>query len=319
MSLMSLLLHTADISHPGKPWRMHKKFADTILEEFFLQGDEEAKLGLPFSPLCDRNSVLIPESQIGFIEFIVEPSLTIMTDLIDFVLNVDDSGPMTSVTSSSSAPSSAATKPQTDNSSSSDPNNKSSKPSSSVTNSSAGNANNNASTPPASADSASSAAAALTVNNNTSDNNKNATSSTTISRVPPPVPLRLGQQKSQIKPFQNLSANSGADTSGRRAESENCIRTAASSSVSNTNNNSNSGSTDAVSGGGGGGGGRLSLNTRTPSFPLQSGANHNYGPVLRPWINHLCENKAKWRMISAGKLLILIIFIRCNVLLDDMI
>lgn len=45
MSLMSLLLHAADISHPGKPWRMHKKFADTILDEFFLQGDEEAKLG----------------------------------------------------------------------------------------------------------------------------------------------------------------------------------------------------------------------------------------------------------------------------------
>jgi hypothetical protein len=31
----------------------------------FPQGDKEAELGLPFSPLCDRTSTLVAQSQIG--------------------------------------------------------------------------------------------------------------------------------------------------------------------------------------------------------------------------------------------------------------
>lgn len=34
-------------------------------EPFFLQGDKEAELGLPFSPLCDRKSTMVAQSQIG--------------------------------------------------------------------------------------------------------------------------------------------------------------------------------------------------------------------------------------------------------------
>jgi len=30
-----------------------------------LQGDREAELGLPISPLCDRQNTLVAESQIG--------------------------------------------------------------------------------------------------------------------------------------------------------------------------------------------------------------------------------------------------------------
>lgn len=29
------------------------------------QGDKEAELGLPFSPLCDRKSTMVAQSQIG--------------------------------------------------------------------------------------------------------------------------------------------------------------------------------------------------------------------------------------------------------------
>lgn len=29
------------------------------------QGDKEAELGLAFSPLCDRKSTMVPQSQIG--------------------------------------------------------------------------------------------------------------------------------------------------------------------------------------------------------------------------------------------------------------
>ncbi|XP_041434439.1 calcium/calmodulin-dependent 3',5'-cyclic nucleotide phosphodiesterase 1A isoform X1 [Xenopus laevis] len=77
---MSLILHAADISHPAKPWDMHLRWTNLLMEEFFLQGDKEAALGLPFSPLCDRKSTMVAQSQIGFIDFIVEPTFTLLTD-----------------------------------------------------------------------------------------------------------------------------------------------------------------------------------------------------------------------------------------------
>ncbi|NP_001096444.1 calcium/calmodulin-dependent 3',5'-cyclic nucleotide phosphodiesterase 1A [Xenopus tropicalis] len=77
---MSLILHAADISHPAKPWDMHLRWTNLLMEEFFRQGDKEAALGLPFSPLCDRKSTMVAQSQIGFIDFIVEPTFTLLTD-----------------------------------------------------------------------------------------------------------------------------------------------------------------------------------------------------------------------------------------------
>lgn len=38
-----------------------------------MQGDREAALGLPISPLMDRSKASLPFSQINFIEFIVAP------------------------------------------------------------------------------------------------------------------------------------------------------------------------------------------------------------------------------------------------------
>jgi hypothetical protein len=35
------------------------------MEEFFKQGEKEKDLGLPCSPLCDRENTLVAESQIG--------------------------------------------------------------------------------------------------------------------------------------------------------------------------------------------------------------------------------------------------------------
>ncbi|CAG7729291.1 unnamed protein product [Allacma fusca] len=181
---MSLMLHSADISHPGKPWKIHKKLADLIIEEFFLQGDEESRLGLPFSPLCDRNNVLVPESQISFIEFIVEPTLSILSDLMTFMVNGDNEGSWTS-------------------------------------------------------------------SGQTKDSSN---------------PHGLKQQSSPI--------NSNKHLVTRRAESDNSLKSD----------------------------GKTAVNSRT-SFPLQSGK-PPHGPIVKPWVNHLLENKSKWRMISAGKDLI---------------
>ncbi|KAI4499820.1 hypothetical protein M0802_005076 [Mischocyttarus mexicanus] len=95
---VSLVLHCCDISHPAKRWDLHHRWTTQLLEEFFRQGDKERALGLPFSPLCDRNNTLVAESQIGFIEFIVEPSMQVCSDMLETVLaplnvkeNVDES------------------------------------------------------------------------------------------------------------------------------------------------------------------------------------------------------------------------------------
>lgn len=84
--ILSLVLHCCDVAHPSKPWLLHRHWTDLLLEEFFRQGDHEKELGLPYSPLCDRNNTLVAESQIGFIEFIVEPTMAVMGDLLDKIL-----------------------------------------------------------------------------------------------------------------------------------------------------------------------------------------------------------------------------------------
>nr|XP_020447184.1 calcium/calmodulin-dependent 3',5'-cyclic nucleotide phosphodiesterase 1C-like isoform X3 [Monopterus albus]XP_020447185.1 calcium/calmodulin-dependent 3',5'-cyclic nucleotide phosphodiesterase 1C-like isoform X3 [Monopterus albus] len=83
---LSLLLHTADISHPAKNWDLHHRWTTSLLEEFFRQGDKEAELGLPFSPLCDRKSTMVAQSQIGFIDFIVVPTFTVLTDMMERIV-----------------------------------------------------------------------------------------------------------------------------------------------------------------------------------------------------------------------------------------
>ncbi|OQV21294.1 Calcium/calmodulin-dependent 3',5'-cyclic nucleotide phosphodiesterase 1C [Hypsibius exemplaris] len=83
---LQLVLHSCDISHPSKPWDMHYRWTIGVLEEFFQQGDREQELGLPFSPLCDRQTTVIAQSQIGFIDFIVEPSMSITGDMLEKIL-----------------------------------------------------------------------------------------------------------------------------------------------------------------------------------------------------------------------------------------
>ncbi|CAH2224655.1 calcium calmodulin-dependent 3, 5 -cyclic nucleotide phosphodiesterase 1B isoform X1 [Pelobates cultripes] len=83
---LSLLLHAADISHPTKQWKVHGRWTKALMEEFFRQGDKEAEMGLPFSPLCDRKSTLVAQSQIGFIDFIVDPTFSVLTDVAEKIV-----------------------------------------------------------------------------------------------------------------------------------------------------------------------------------------------------------------------------------------
>lgn len=73
---LNIFLHTSDISNPTKPWLVYQTWADLVMREFWAQGDEERKLNIPISFLCDRKTTKIPNAQIGFIDGIVLPLLT---------------------------------------------------------------------------------------------------------------------------------------------------------------------------------------------------------------------------------------------------
>lgn len=73
MQWIELFLHFADVSNPLKPFKICKAWAWRVLDEFFDQGDEEKKLGIPVGMLNDRAKINRPGSQHGFINFMVAP------------------------------------------------------------------------------------------------------------------------------------------------------------------------------------------------------------------------------------------------------
>ena len=72
-TILGLFLHAADLSNPCRSYTISEKWAFRVSEEFFLQGDYERKLGLPVSSVCNRDSVNIAKSQVGFINAIAMP------------------------------------------------------------------------------------------------------------------------------------------------------------------------------------------------------------------------------------------------------
>merc|ERR1719410_793152 len=52
--LMKTVIHAADLSGPTKPHDAMMLTTKRVLIEFWEQGDEEKRLGLPMGPMCDR-------------------------------------------------------------------------------------------------------------------------------------------------------------------------------------------------------------------------------------------------------------------------
>jgi len=85
VKVMALIVHVADISHAAKEWSIHERWSYALTEEFFRQGDMEKELGLPCSNLCDRNTVLVSQSQLGFLRFIIQPTFKTLIDLFKHI------------------------------------------------------------------------------------------------------------------------------------------------------------------------------------------------------------------------------------------
>ncbi|GAX75319.1 hypothetical protein CEUSTIGMA_g2764.t1 [Chlamydomonas eustigma] len=76
---MQMLLKTADLGHMAGPLNAHQIWVQKLEKEMFKQGDEERALGLPVSPLMDRDSGKgVTKSQTGFLNFVALPLYKVM-------------------------------------------------------------------------------------------------------------------------------------------------------------------------------------------------------------------------------------------------
>jgi hypothetical protein len=78
---LNSLLHCSDVGNPMKPWDLAQRLAHLCVDEFFAQGDLEKAAGMAVQMLNDREKVNRPNSQIGFIEFVIAPMVDAMVHL----------------------------------------------------------------------------------------------------------------------------------------------------------------------------------------------------------------------------------------------
>lgn len=73
---LQVMIKAADVSNPAKSTGLYLYWTTRILEEFYAQGDEEAKLGMAVTamPACDRAKPSVSGGQKGFIGFVVKAS-----------------------------------------------------------------------------------------------------------------------------------------------------------------------------------------------------------------------------------------------------
>ncbi|XP_064386859.1 3',5'-cyclic-AMP phosphodiesterase 4C-like isoform X3 [Halichondria panicea] len=80
--VLQCMIHCADLSNPTKREDLAANWSRRIMEENFLQGDEEKSLGIPLNPLGDREQVSLCKCQVTFIDFIVDPLWETWAELV---------------------------------------------------------------------------------------------------------------------------------------------------------------------------------------------------------------------------------------------
>lgn len=67
------VLRSADLGFYAMPFDIHSLWATRLTSEMALQGDEEKRLGLPISPMCNREEQIVPNMMIGMIDMLAIP------------------------------------------------------------------------------------------------------------------------------------------------------------------------------------------------------------------------------------------------------
>jgi hypothetical protein len=71
--VLQMLIKLADLNGPTKAKDLHLNWVTRLTDEFYMQGDEEAKKGLPISPYMNRKDPQLAKLQVTFISHIVSP------------------------------------------------------------------------------------------------------------------------------------------------------------------------------------------------------------------------------------------------------
>ena len=88
-NLASLLIHSADLSHPCKQYDYYQKWSKKVCEEFTLQYKEEVSLGLPPTEIMkdlDRPDVYYA-NEFGFLNFAIKPLWNCMNSWLNPHIN----------------------------------------------------------------------------------------------------------------------------------------------------------------------------------------------------------------------------------------
>ncbi|KAJ3166719.1 cAMP-specific 3',5'-cyclic phosphodiesterase 4D [Geranomyces variabilis] len=91
-SVLQMLIKCADVSNLSRNWATYTVWLERLMREFVSQGDQEKLMNIPVSPFMDRENINIPQSQLGFIDYICQPMVEIMVKvlplppMLDFLL-----------------------------------------------------------------------------------------------------------------------------------------------------------------------------------------------------------------------------------------
>jgi len=77
----SLCMTASDLSDQSKDWNTTKKTAKNIYDEFFSQGDREKEMGLKPLPSMDRETAVVSDVQISFMDNIATPAYEVLAKL----------------------------------------------------------------------------------------------------------------------------------------------------------------------------------------------------------------------------------------------
>nr|7D7P_A Chain A, Phosphodiesterase [Salpingoeca rosetta] len=92
--VLAVLLHTADLHNPIKPFESNKRWSARLQKEFNNQVELEAKMNLPSLPFMRGNDEeSLAKGEIGFINFVVKPwhqQLSQAFPKLDFLLDTID-------------------------------------------------------------------------------------------------------------------------------------------------------------------------------------------------------------------------------------
>lgn len=92
LKVLTLMVKSSDISNVAKPTPIYLRWADLVVEEFYVQGDREREVGLPVSTFMDRENPQMAKSQVGFIDFVCKPLYEALSEVdptLPFLDNVE--------------------------------------------------------------------------------------------------------------------------------------------------------------------------------------------------------------------------------------